>query len=203
MHNPLLTNVDAKSQPSQKYGFIFTILIISFFTLFFLHYQQIGMEFAAGGNEWNFWQRIKASPWYRRQKCEAPEPCPGSSHTCGDAMPIFNQFAAEFREKQCFAYAHSWEADPPPDTLVSTVSSGVSLNTLKAKVVTDFFTFLAQYKSRNILMSFAIHPDHVFLVEFDSGSFRIYQSWMNSFDLEYWSGVEKEICEKTSNPSIW
>jgi len=149
-----------------------------------------------GGNEWNFWQRIKASPWYRRQQCEGPERCPGSSHTCGDATPIFNQFVAEFREKQCFAYAHSWEGESPMDTVVSTVNQEVSLHKLKAKVVTDFFTFLAQYKSRNILISFTIHPDHVFLVEFDSGSFRIYQSWMNSFDLQYWSGVDKDICEK-------
>jgi len=71
------------------------------------------------------------------------------------------------------------------------------MDQLKNSFLLFFKEAVLQHAGKSILFTISIDPDHAFALECDpSGDFRLYQSWVNSFDVAYWTGAETKICEQ-------
>jgi len=148
-----------------------------------------------------FWDDIKETAWYTSGECRdtCKQAAAQPAHPCTHAAQTFDAIAAKYEE-----------TPPTPYTFMNsfhTSSSGAYevSGTLSEKAYADetqgrLMAYVQQLMTdpAKRLWYIYIKPQHSFLLEQDGNEYRIYQSWEQSFSLQYWVHLSiptHTICE--------
>jgi len=132
---------------------------------------------------WPFWELIKQKTWYTERTCLGPLFCSGHEHCASDATEVFDSIATSMGQAPMmseFAY-----------------STDVQSYTRDEQIFMDFI--MEEFRDPHTRLYYvSVRNHHVFLIEQSALNFRTYQSWNNSFDLQYWTdpgGNVNTMCE--------
>jgi len=166
------------------------------------------------GNPFPFWELIQKDVWYVEQCGDGVSCLREQPHPCGMAIACFkdilsqNSFLGNAEVNEFFNAFHQESAGPQHHPLPS--SGNAPPNTQQEgraqeeAFAQDTTQRLIQYVSNLIdspakrLWHISVSPDHAFLIEQDGSDFRIYQSWIFSFSLKFWTNLQipiDSICE--------
>lgn len=111
--------------------------------------------------------------------------CEGKQHSCILANLIFEQFRTLYTPKRIPGIS-------PPSFPHTTFSMSNTQGTIshenREKLVSQILQHAvdASNSRHHLMWLVEVKPDHAFIVEQSSEEFRLYQSWMHGFDINYW-----------------
>jgi len=180
------------------------LLFLLFLTCLLLYdNKHHSLESSTGMPHWHFWNLIRLSEFYRT-KCSGNQcrrkyqgPSFDNRHPCGDIHVFISQVASQLPIHNIRGFSHTRDPEFFPNVPWTTTSAEFPMHKLIDSFLVYFKETILRFAGKSILFTISIDPDHAFALECDpSGDFRLYQSWVNSFDVAYWTGVEKKICEQ-------
>jgi len=133
------------------------------------------------GDQWPYWSILVQDDWYKERICLGPLFCT-NEHACTEGFHAFNRLWLQLGQTPDIA-KFTYVSEVPPDD--------------QKAILHDFvYTLINEPGSR--LLYVDVDTTHSFLIEQSGEQFRIYQSWTNGFDLQYWTDEKipvNSMCE--------
>jgi len=131
---------------------------------------------------WPYWELIRQDPWYTTHICPGQADCNENQHPCDESELTFERISAHLGQK---TYVSKFE-----------YQAGVTVEFQQLCLKSFIMALMRKKGSR--LYFIDIYYSHSFIIEQKENEFRIYQSWTDGFDLQYWTRPEIsmwKICE--------
>lgn len=209
LNQPLIASKPVEKS-RQNSILVFLLIVFAIATISFVHEEEKSSELAVGPPRHKFWDLISKirvrgkdgtrRTWphfYCRASVEPADPpfCYGVHHSCDLATNIFNRFGsvyapkdslilpAQYPDRQYFPMRQYRldHFDQNKHEFVSAVIRGMRK---------------AAAEKRHMFWLVSVEPDHSFIIEQGDPSpmsFRLYQSWISGFDVNYWLQPENTI----------
>jgi len=141
-------------------------------------------------HRWPYWEFIRQDIWYTQRTCLGPLPgfCRPYEHHCSHVFPMFFHRLIPTLQQTPHNISFGFE--------------GMEF-TRDQNMFMEFTRRLFGGEASRLYV-IDVSTEHTFLIEQYGNEFRVYQSWKNSFDLQYWTNPEIDIshmCEPGDN--VW
>jgi len=130
-------------------------------------------------HSWPYWEFIKQDIWYTQRTCLGPLPgfCRTYEHHCSHVFPMFFNRLIPTLQQTPHNISFGYE--------------GIEFTRDQNMFIEFVRKLFGGEASRLYVIDISV--EHTFLIEQYGNEFRIYQSWKNSFDLQYWTNPDISI----------
>lgn len=143
------------------------------------------------GVQWYFWDNyVSKSDWAKMECANGKKGKCKGDHVCGRALDPLGDMVADGMELTKHLY-QAMDDGKEMDALrrvwqKPNAEQDYTLDNLLKSADQDVLDMFQAIGNGQAIIAIEIEPDHVFLLEASSGRYRMYQSWVDSFNLIYW-----------------